>query len=93
MNVMFSGLRSVAPVGCFPKGKNDCGLEDMSGNVSEWCSNHLGNFVYECRGGGWRLSAKSAECSAWLKLQGSCQNNMTGFRLSTIAKKGISPRI
>ncbi len=40
-------IGKTSPVGCFPGGNSFYGLSDMSGNVSEWCSDWYGEYHSE----------------------------------------------
>ncbi|NOZ28403.1 MAG: SUMF1/EgtB/PvdO family nonheme iron enzyme [Chloroflexi bacterium] len=79
MNYGETGIGGTSAVGCFPGGKAECGAEDMSGNVWEWCSTKRrddynnyeekvddeleGDEVRVLRGGSFYLDLGSARCA------------------------------
>ncbi len=89
------GFAETAPVGSFPRGSSPFGIEDMSGNVFEWCMDfyapYRGKDVVNWRGpshgaqriyrgGSWRSKASSLRASARHFNNPACSANDIGFR-------------
>ena len=90
------GFAETAPVGSFPRGSSPFGIEDLSGNVFEWCAD-----FYEAyrgkdtvnrrgpnsgtqriyRGGSWRSKPTSLRASARHFNHPNCSANDVGFRI------------
>ena len=90
------GFAETAPVGSFPRGSSPFGIEDLSGNVFEWCLDfyeaYRGKDVVNrrgpnsgaqriYRGGSWRSKATSLRASARHFNHPNCSANDVGFRL------------
>ncbi len=90
------GYAETAPVGSFPKGASAFGIEDMAGNVFEWCLDALDLYKGKevtnprntqqspkrvYRGGSWKSRISSLRCTARSYNMPSYQSNDVGFRI------------
>jgi formylglycine-generating enzyme required for sulfatase activity len=91
-----SGFAETAPVGSFPRGVSPFGIEDLSGNVFEWCLDdyepYKGKEVLNpkptgkgrqrvYRGGSWKSRASSLRATARAFNEPSYLANDVGFRI------------
>jgi formylglycine-generating enzyme required for sulfatase activity len=77
------GLGTTSAVGIFPRSRSsDFLLEDMAGNVLEWCRDQIDDDHRVFRGGCWRHNAQY--CLATFRLKGDpmIRNNDLGFRVA-----------
>ena len=90
------GFAETAPVGSFPRGSSPFGIEDLSGNVFEWCLDfyeaYRGKDIVNrrgpnhgtqriYRGGSWRSKASSLRASARHFNLPNYSSNDIGFRV------------
>ncbi len=90
------GFAETAPVGSYPRGSSPFGIEDLSGNVFEWCFDYYEAYRGKdsvnrrgplhgaqriYRGGSWRSKASSLRASARHFNNPACSANDVGFRL------------
>ena len=55
-----TGIGSTSAVGCFPGGASPYGVEDMSGNIWEWCHSLYKDYPYKVQDGREDLEAKGS---------------------------------
>lgn len=90
------GFAETSPVGSYPRGASTFGIEDMAGNVFEWCIDSFEPYkgkevtnprnIRESqkrvyRGGSWKSRASSLRCSARNFNMPGYQSNDVGFRI------------
>ena len=90
------GFAETSPVGNYPRGASAFGIEDMAGNVFEWCIDSFEPYkgkevtnprnIRESqkrvyRGGSWKSRAASLRCSARNFNMPGYQSNDVGFRI------------
>jgi formylglycine-generating enzyme required for sulfatase activity len=90
------GFAESAPVGSYPRGASPFGVEDMSGNVFEWCLDWFDMYRSTgrvnprgpnhgtkrvYRGGSWKSRASSLRTSARAFNQADYSSNDVGFRI------------
>jgi formylglycine-generating enzyme required for sulfatase activity len=90
------GFAETAPVGSFPKGASPFGIEDLAGNVFEWCFDSFetykgkdrmnprgtpGGPKRNYRGGSWKSRAASLRASARAFNLPDYSSNDVGFRI------------
>jgi formylglycine-generating enzyme required for sulfatase activity len=94
--VMDDGYAETSPVGAFPRGASPFGIEDMAGNVFEWCLDYFENYPGKprvnrrgptqgqrriYRGGSWKSKAGSLRASARHFNMPDYSSNDVGFRI------------
>jgi iron(II)-dependent oxidoreductase len=90
------GWAQSSPVGAFPKGASPFGVEDLAGNVFEWCLDGFGPYrgkeminprgpreggKRNYRGGSWKSRAASLRASSRNFNQPDYSSNDVGFRI------------
>jgi formylglycine-generating enzyme required for sulfatase activity len=90
------GFAETAPVGSFPRGASPFGIEDMAGNVFEWCLDAFEAYKGReavnpkilkntdkrvYRGGSWKSRISSLRCCARNSNVPTYQSNDVGFRI------------
>ena len=90
------GFAETAPVGAFPQGASPFGIEELSGNVHEWCSDWYAPYQGKertnpfgpgsgqqrvLRGGSWRSRLSSLRAVARSSNLPAFQSNDIGFRV------------
>lgn len=90
------GYAETSPVGNYPRGASPFGLEDMAGNVHEWCLDHFVEYQNRertnprgptagskriYRGGSWKSRASSLRTSARAFNLPEYASNDVGFRV------------
>ena len=90
------GYAETAPIASFPRGASSFGMEDMAGNVFEWCLDAFEPYKgKECinpkvqklssnrvyRGGSWKSRISSLRCCSRNSNMPGYQSNDVGFRI------------
>jgi len=91
-----TGIGVTSAVGCFPGGKSPFGVEDMSGNVWEWCLSKYEKYPYKddrrnridksrdsrvVRGGAFYLNVGSVRCAFRYGRSPPTRYDYSGFRV------------
>ena len=81
-NTRESGLSTTSPVGLFPRSRQaGFGLEDLAGNVFEWCREEVGYVGRLLRGGSWYVASGVARAVFRHVLDPDVRDDVVGFRV------------
>lgn len=84
-NSFEANLGETSAVGIFPRSRSaDFGLEDMAGNVWEWCSDKLEAAGRVIRGGSWVFDARSCVSALRVRDEPGSRVDYLGFRVAAV---------
>ncbi|MEM7011122.1 MAG: SUMF1/EgtB/PvdO family nonheme iron enzyme, partial [Verrucomicrobiota bacterium] len=79
-----TGIGHTSAVGAFPLGRAECGVEDTSGNVMEWCDSWWDEekkSTKTVRGGSFWYTSYIVRCARRDRFHPDLRGNHIGFRL------------